>query len=217
MYNFLLRSDFVNGHYAQIRREEKKAGTARHDLVHVLNVVSLIESVLAQLNAKVEYIEAAKIAALLHDVGCIHGKKGHAMKSFEMVNAYLDQKKLNIFYQDEVLDAIKNHGSTFDSDSLMTQALIMCDKIDLTKQRLAPEGFETVGIRQLQYIEDVAVVIANDECHVAFSAHHDLDLHELNAFKFLDKTFQAIASFATWNQLKPVVTLNGAQWSREGF
>lgn len=85
MYEYLFKRNFVNTNYKRIQQDEQSSGTARHDLSYALNVVKLVESVLVQLNVDKAYIEAAKIAALLHDLGCVHGKKGHAMNSYLMV------------------------------------------------------------------------------------------------------------------------------------
>lgn len=217
MFEHLLKSDFVNLNYKRINQSEKISGTARHDLSHVLNVVKLVESVLVQLNVDEGYIEAAKIAALLHDLGCVYGKKNHAFNSFLMTKDYLNENDINLIYQQEILDPIKSHGSSYDSNSLMTLALIMCDKIDLTKHRLAPEGFETNGIRQLQYIENVSVLIRNNECIVDFEAVGGIDFRELNHFAFLDKTFKSIDTFARFNHLEPRISMNGIVWSRKTF
>lgn len=214
MYNLLLQSDLVNQSYKKIEQDEQISGTARHDLSHVLSVVDLVENVLVQLDVDEEFIQASKIAALLHDLGCVDGKKGHALNSYHIVKDYLEKEQLNLAYQNEVLEAIKDHGSSFDSDSLMTLVLIMCDKIDLRKQRLAPEGFETIGIRQLQYIEDIRVLIHNDSCIVDFIAHQDIDLEEFNSFKFLSKTFASIVAFASFNNLEPFIRMNGQPWLR---
>lgn len=200
-----------------MQQDEQISGTARHDLSHVLNVVKLVGSVLMQLNGDEDYIEAAIIAALLHDIGYVHEKKRHALNSYLMTKAYLDENGINNIYQNEILDAIKNQGSSYDTSSLMTLVLIMCDKIDLTKQRLAPEGFETIGIRQLQYIDDVRVLIHNNECVVDFKAVSEIDFIELNSFDFLDKTVKSIHAFARFNNLQPRIRMNGTQWHREAF
>lgn len=208
MYNLLLQSDLVKQSYKKIEQDEQISGTAKHDLSHVLSVVDLVEKVLVQLDVDDAFIQASKIAALLHDLGCVDGKKDHALNSYNIVEDYIQKEQLNLAYQREILEAIRDHGSSFDSESLMTLALIMCDKIDLRKQRLAPEGFETIGIRQLKYIEDINVLIHNGECIVNFTAHQDIDLEELNRFKFLDKTFASIDAFARFNNLEAIIQMN---------
>lgn len=217
MYEYLLKSNFVNTNYKRIQQDEQSSGTARHDISHALNVVKLVESVLVQLNVDKAYIEAAKIAALLHDLGCVHGKKGHAMNSYLMVKQYLEENDMNLLYENEILNAIKHHGSGYDRDELMTLVLILCDKIDLTKHRLAPEGYETIGIRQLQYIQNVNVFIGHQKCVVEFEAVGEIDLDELNGFEFLDKTFKSIIAFARFNRLEPRILINGVIWDRKSI
>lgn len=60
--------------------EDEEAGWAYHNWLHVNNVVAMTEMILKQLAVSEEYLEAAKIAALLHDVGALQGKAGHALR-----------------------------------------------------------------------------------------------------------------------------------------
>ncbi|WP_159518622.1 HD domain-containing protein [Erysipelothrix urinaevulpis] len=214
MYDILLKSHFVNGNYRKVQQNELISGTAKHDLSHVLNVVALVESVLIQLDVEANLIESAKIAALLHDVGCVDGKKGHALRSYTMVSDYFVEQNINIPYHDEVLNAIKHHGSGYDRQELITLTLIMCDKLDLTMARLAPEGFETPGIRQLQFIKDVHITIRHHECEIDFLTYKDINVEELNSFSFLDKTFASIGAFCEFNDLTPCVRMDGVVWQR---
>ena len=59
---------------------------------------------------------------------------------------YLNRKVLNSVYKKEILNSIKNHSDGFDSKELMTLALIVSDKLDITKSRLAKEGYNIDGI-----------------------------------------------------------------------
>lgn len=175
----------------------------------------MLEKVLIDLKVSDDYLEAAKISALLHDLGCIHGKRGHALNSYKIAKEYFEERNIELEHQEELLKAIRDHGSSFESDSLMTLVLIMCDKIDLRKERLAAEGFETPGIRQLQFIEDVQVSIDASSCSVNFMSNQGLDIDELNTFKFLDKTFLSVESLARFLNRDAVVLINGLPWTRE--
>ena len=61
--------------------EDLDKGWAHHNLDHVKNVAKLVESLLKKLGYDENFIEEAKIAAILHDTGAIGGKKNHAMRS----------------------------------------------------------------------------------------------------------------------------------------
>ena len=52
-------------------------GWAHHNLDHVKNVAKLVESLLKKLDYSESFIEEAKIAAILHDVGALEGKNNH--------------------------------------------------------------------------------------------------------------------------------------------
>ncbi|EOL41642.1 hypothetical protein RV11_GL002835 [Enterococcus phoeniculicola] len=60
--------------------EEQDNGWAHHDYQHVSNVAQMVESLLRNMRCEESFIEEAKIAALLHDVGAAQGKEGHAQE-----------------------------------------------------------------------------------------------------------------------------------------
>lgn len=215
MFNTLKNSIYINNLYNQIEESEKIKGTAKHDLSHVWNVIELVEKILTQLHLENDFIESTKIAALFHDIGCVNGKKGHAKRSYQMAKDYFENNNISFPYYHQVLEAIKDHGSSFESESLMTLILILCDKLDITKERLAHEGYETYGIRQLQYIESVKVKIDNNYLHIDFKADSKIDLKELNNFDFIDKVFKAIAAFSNHQNLKAIVKINNEIWNRD--
>lgn len=179
------------------------------------NVIDLVGEVLAQLHYEKEFIESTKIAALFHDIGCVDGKKGHPKRSYMMAKNYFEQNNISLPYHQQVLEAIKDHSSSFESDSFMTLTLILCDKLDITKERLAYEGYETYGIRQLQYIELVKIKIDKDCLYIDFKTDPDIDLKELNDFDFLDKVFKSIKYFSNHQNLKPIVKINNEIWNRD--
>ena len=76
--------------------EDLDKGWAHHDLDHVKNVAKLVESLLRQLEYEESFIEEAKIAAILHDIGAIEGKKNHALRSYNFAKKYITENKIKI-------------------------------------------------------------------------------------------------------------------------
>ena len=185
--------------------EDEEAGWAYHNWLHVTNVVAMTEMILKQLAVSEEYLEAAKIAALLHDVGALQGKAGHALRGKQFAEAYLP-------YQEEILSSIENHSNGFDSEELMTLALIISDKLDITTSRVAKAGYFVPGMRQLQFLKKIEIMLSEQEVCVSFTAEEELDLEELNAFYFMPKVFKAIAAFSEKIQRRPIVLLNNQEW-----
>ena len=215
MFERLKNDLFIMDSYKRIEELEKIKGTAKHDLSHVLNVVDRVEQILSQLEIDSEYVEATKIAALLHDIGCVNGKEEHALQTYLIVSNYFSEHSMKIPYQNEILEAIRDHGTGFKSDSLMTLTLILADKLDLTKNRLTSEGYETYGIRQLQYIDEIKIIIDKQFLRIYFMTKEIIDFKELNEFDFLNKVFKAIQAFSNKQKLEAIIRLNETVWNRE--
>lgn len=192
--------------------EDEEAGWAYHNWFHVNNVVAMTEMILKQLAVSEEYLEAAKIAALLHDVGALQGKAGHALRGKQFAEAYFRKQKICLPYQEEILSSIENHSNGFDSEELMTLALIISDKLDITTSRVAKAGYFVPGMRQLQFLKKIEIMLSEQEVCVAFAAEEELDLEELNAFYFMPKVFKAIAAFSEKIQRRPIILLNNQEW-----
>ena len=174
----------------------------------------MVESILKQLGYDKAYINEAKIAALLHDIGCVQGKDNHQERSAIMTKKYLKENNICLKYEDEVISAIKNHSAGFDEENIMTLCLIFCDKLDIKKSRVAKEGYNVIGMRQLQYIDDINIAIDDEYVEVNFLAKDKMDIKELNNFYFIDKVFKAINSFSNKINRKAIIKLNNKFWER---
>ncbi|MDD4188103.1 MAG: HD domain-containing protein [Bacilli bacterium] len=214
MYEKILNDNYILNLYNKISiYEENEKGWAHHNLQHAINVAEMIELILMGLFYNKVFIENAKIAALLHDIGCINGKENHPAKSELMAKEYFKKKNIKLKYEKEVLSAIKNHSAGFDENNLMTICLIFCDKIDIKKTRVAKEGYNVVGMRQLQYIDDINIFINQDIIKIDFIINDLLNLKELEDFYFTDKVFKAINSFANKINKKPIININNQKWN----
>ena len=215
MYEKILNDNTIINYYNKISEyEDKCKGWAHHDFKHAINVASMVESILKQLGYDKDYINEAKIAALLHDIGCIQGKDNHQERSAIMVKKYLKENNIYLKYEDEVISAIKNHSAGFDEENIMTLCLIFCDKLDIKKSRVAKEGYNVIGMRQLQYIDDINIAIDDEYVEVNFLAKDKMDIKELNNFYFIDKVFKAINSFSKKINKKAIIKLNNKFWKR---
>jgi len=192
--------------------EELNKGMAHHHLEHVNNVANLVEAVLSKLNYDENFIEEAKIAALLHDTGAIEGKKDHALRSYQFAKVYLEEQKINLKNKDLVLEAIKIHSDGFQSDNIMALTLILCDKLDIKWTRLAKAGYHEIGVRQLQYIKDITVEIQNSQLEINFLCDNSLNKTELEEVYFILKAFKGIRAFSKKMNLQPKVLLNNEEW-----
>lgn len=215
MYETMLKDNTIIKLYNDISVfEDKNKGWANHDLKHVTNVANMVESILKQLGYDKDYIDEAKVAALLHDIGCIQGKNNHPERSSIMAKKYLVDNNIKLKYEAEVISAIKNHSEGFEENNIMTLCLIFCDKLDIKKSRVAKEGYNMIGMRQLQFIEDISILINDSNIEVYFVIDNAVDLKELEEFYFIDKVFKAIASFSNKINRQSIIRINKKIWQR---
>lgn len=200
--------------YQKIKKqEEENGGCAYHDYNHIMNVVNTVERILKRLNQKEELIEEAKIAAILHDIGCISGKEGHPLRSYEYAKEYFKTKNIILENEELVLDAILNHSNKFETDNMIALVLILADKIDIKSNRITEEGRKVIGNRQYQYIQEINIEIIDHDLEVYFICDNHIDLEELEEYYFTLKVFKAIQSFSKKMNLEPKVFINGTKWS----
>ncbi len=193
--------------------EDLDKGWAHHDLDHVKNVAKLVESLLIQLGYEESFIEEAKIAAILHDTGAIEGKKNHAMRSYNFAKKYISDNNIILKNEDLVLEAIRIHSDGFDSDNIIALTLILSDKLDIKYSRVAKEGYNVKGMKELQYIKDILVDIHNKNLKIQFICDENINKNELENFYFIKKVFKAIISFSSKMKLNPQVFFNHDEWN----
>lgn len=199
--------------YDKISRfEDLDKGWAYHNLDHVNNVAYLVESLLRKLDYDEKFIEEAKIAAILHDIGAIEGKKGHAIRSYNFAKEYLSKKGIKLEKEDLVLEAIKIHSDGFDSENIIALTLILSDKLDIKYTRVAAEGYNVKGMKEIQYIEDILVDIQKNNLEIKFICNDKINKTELEEFYFITKVFKSIISFSKKMNLKPIVLFNNYKW-----
>lgn len=186
---------------------------AYHDFSHVLNVVSLCREIMESLDYDDFFLDDVLVACLLHDTGCFKGKDGHPERSYNFSKDYLKKKNIILKNEELVLDAIRNHSNGFDTDNVITLVLMLCDKLDIKKNRITSEGLLIPGNRQYQYINDINVSIVDGCLNVLFIADEKIDMDEINNYYFTKKVFKAIDAFCRKMNLKYKVSINDSLWS----
>lgn len=192
--------------------EDVNNSRAHHNFNHVRNVADLVEKILTTLNYESDFIEEAKIASILHDTGCLNGKDGHADRGYEYAKKYIKDNNIILKYEDMVLSAIKNHSNGFETDNIITLALILADKLDIKYTRVAKEGYNIPGMKEMQYINDILVNINNNVLKIEFICDERINLPDLENYYFMPKVFKSIKAFADKMNLKSEVLINGSDW-----
>jgi len=213
MYDQIKSDPEIQGIYQQIEAmEDATGGWAYHNFIHVQNVAEIVEKLLVQLEFPADFIEEAKIAALLHDAGALQGKAGHAIRGYEFAQNYFKRRNIHLKFEAQVLDAIKVHSDGFESHNVMALALMFGDKLDITRTRVALAGYEAKGMRQLQYIDDIEISISQQKLSVNFIHAREMDVGELESFYFMKKVFKAIQRFSCKAELDYEILRNNERW-----
>lgn len=194
--------------------EDLNGGWAHHNLDHVKNVADLVQIILSKLGYDENFIEEAKIAAILHDTGVTEGKKAHAIRSYNFAKEYLRKNNISLEYEELVLEAIKIHSQGFDTENIIALALILGDKLDIKYTRVAKAGYDIEGMKEMQYIKDIVVDIEDKALKIRFVCDDKIDKKSLEEFYFIDKVFKGIKAFSKKMNLKPVVLFNEDVWVR---
>lgn len=183
-----------------------------HGLMHINNVINTVEVILKQLNFSNEIIENAKIAALLHDIGCIEGKEDHAERSYEMAQQYFKKNNIDTGSNELILDAIKLHGGKEETDNFIAKVLVFADKIDIKYDRLTETGKNIDVVKEFQYIKDVVIDINEDTLTVNVIADDKINKETFDSYYFIPKIFNAVIEFAKELKLKSVILFNNESW-----
>ncbi len=185
---------------------------AIHGMKHINKVVNVVEYILTKLGYNEEIIQCGKIAALLHDIGCVQGKKDHAINGYSMAKEYLKDKDLSEEYKEIILDAIIDHSNGNNIKNIIGASLVIADKLDFDKNRMTPFGLDIEHFKQLQYIEKVDIDIDNYNFNVDFKVTDEFDKQDMEQYYFVEKIFKAVDKFAKYINRNGKITLNAKEW-----
>ena len=74
------------------------------------------------------------------------------MKQLDYEESFIEEAKIAA-----ILDAIKIHSGGFDSDNIIALTLVLSDKLDIKHTKVAKEGYNIKGMKELQYIKDISI------------------------------------------------------------
>lgn len=214
VYSLLTSNDNITNIYQEIEMQEiKEGGWAFHNYEHVKNVSRIAEKILKDLGFDDDTIYKCKIACLLHDVGALQGKEGHATRSFEYAKKLFEDENWKLEDYESVLDAIKNHSAGFDNDNIITLSIILADKLDIKKTRISEAGKQVIGNRQYAHIEDIMINIKNNILIINFITDGKIIMEEVNNYYFTDKVFKAVEAFSKKLDLEYLILMDNKIWT----
>ncbi|MCL2604047.1 MAG: HD domain-containing protein [Defluviitaleaceae bacterium] len=133
-----------------------------HGKDHALFVVDKVEYILKSLSCDERTVELSKIAAFLHDIGNIGGRWEHARKSVGLAAVFLDNPPHILRSEKEtILQAIEDHSKGENITSAIGAALLIADKMHISKQRIHPLEPMDNWHKNLLEVEEVKINISN--------------------------------------------------------
>ncbi len=152
-----------------LNKMEKGMLRGCHGRYHTMFVVDTVEYILKSLSCDSKTVELGKIAALLHDIGNIAGRWNHARKSAVLAAVFLDGlEDLLPNDKDTIVQAIDDHSDGENILSAIGAALLIADKVDISKRRrLHVESIDD-WYRNLLQIEDVDINVSGGAMTINF-------------------------------------------------
>lgn len=135
-----------------------------HGIEHMNRVANNVYSLLKEYNCSKDICILGYIAGLVHDIGMINGKKGHAENGAEMAKTFL--KKLDFIDTrdiQKITNAIKNHGNGGTNTDEITSFLTISDKVDICKSRFLGT------VSPIQYIENYTIKIKDGVLQINYT------------------------------------------------
>ena len=134
---------------------------ACHGRYHTMFVIDTAEYILQSLSYDSKIVELGKIAALLHDIGSIAGRRNHARKSAALSEVFLDDlEHLLPEEKDMIIQAIADHSDGSNISGAIGAALLIADKANISKRRILPVENIDAWSKNLLAVEDVDIHIS---------------------------------------------------------
>lgn len=116
--------------------EMEKIGFFEHGLVHSEKVADVTRRILLA-SGHADQAELGHMAGVIHDIGCIFGRKDHHLTGSMLSRSVLS----NMGYEEDdislIAEAIENHiHPIVEETSPMASALLISDKVDLRRSRV---------------------------------------------------------------------------------
>lgn len=128
-----------------------------HGIHHMDRVANNLYNLLKEYNCDKHTCFLGYITGLVHDIGMIKGKKGHAENGSNLAKVFL--KKFDFINAEDILkitNAIKNHGDGGKKPDELTAFLAISDKADMCKAR------SLGNLSPIQFIDEYKLKLEKD-------------------------------------------------------
>lgn len=170
----------------------KMCGFTEHSFVHASLVSSRAAKILCDLGYSEKYIELAKIAGYLHDIGNMINRNDHAQSGALLAYNILLRMGMDIPDIVTISSAIGNHDEgTGNAVDPVSAALILADKSDVRNTRVRRQNTVTYDIhdRVNFAVKKSDIIINNEEGKICLNMEIDTEISSvMDYFEiFLDR------------------------------
>ena len=130
--------------------------TLDHGIKHMDRDANNVYKLLKEYNCNNHTCILGYVTGLVHDIGMIKGKKGHAENGSKLAEIYL--KKFDFLNEKDIMqitNPIKNHGNGGENPDEIIAFLAISDKADMCKAR------SLGNLSPIQYIDDYNLRLEN--------------------------------------------------------
>lgn len=170
-YELLNRDVELNNIIDSINKVNEDSLLACHGRYHTTFVINTVWKILSGLNYDSDMIELGKVAALLHDIGTIYGKNGHAHRSSEMCTKFLNKTNLSQKSKNIIIHAIYDHSNGDDLNSPIGAALLLADKINLSKDRVLELGKDDNALSEFLNVDETVLTVSSKNIIINYVAN----------------------------------------------
>lgn len=135
-----------------------------HGIKHMDRVANNTYKLLKEYNCDEDVCILGYITGLIHDIGMIHGKPGHAQNGAEMSKTFLEKLDLlDIKDIPKIINPIRNHGNGGKNPDVITSFIAIADKADMCKMRSLGNS------SPIKFIEDYEVRIKDNILQISYT------------------------------------------------
>ncbi len=184
MYNIIIRDKKIKRILKSINNSSNLVNNyACHGYGHAVRVSNYCEVILRDLGATKREIELGKIAGYLHDIACANGKKQHGELGAKMAREYLTKIGMKKEDIDIICDAIYYHSKGQQINSNISAALLLADKIDISKSRVLKISPNDPFNNVITNISKVNVHIDSSNLEILYLTSENFDAVNLRDWK----------------------------------
>ncbi|MBQ7579265.1 MAG: HD domain-containing protein [Clostridia bacterium] len=195
-YKDVLKNKQIIDIYNNVDKQDKKPW-ATHGLKHIKRVLKYAKTLCKMFKIDEKTANLTFLACALHDIGSIGGKHKHAERSYIFAQNYLKNAQFNTDDASIILEAIRNHHTSYTDSSLVHVLLVLCDKLDCTKKRILKEGNNIVGMRQSAYIKNIRLQKTANLFKICFKTTKKFNKIEFLEYVYTQKLLESASIFAS--------------------